>query len=55
MPYQPNDVYFCRRFNVPPFRAAPLQHLKPKLSPGEEEAFKLYVSTATARSRSPSG
>jgi DNA-binding NarL/FixJ family response regulator len=23
---------------------APLQHLKPKLSPGEEEAFKLYVS-----------
>lgn len=24
--------------------AAPLQHLKPKLSPGEEEAFKLYVS-----------
>jgi len=22
----------------------PLQHLKPKLSPGEEEAFKLYVS-----------
>ena len=26
--------------NPPP----PLQHLKPKLSPGEEEAFKLYVS-----------
>lgn len=24
--------------------AAPLQRLKPKLSPGEEEAFKLYVS-----------
>jgi len=24
--------------------SAPLQHLKPKLSPGEEEAFKLYVS-----------
>lgn len=24
--------------------AAPLQHLKPKLSPGEQEAFKLYVS-----------
>lgn len=24
--------------------AAPLQQLKPKLSPGEEEAFKLYVS-----------
>lgn len=24
--------------------ASPLQHLKPKLSPGEEEAFKLYVS-----------
>ncbi|AYF98240.1 response regulator transcription factor [Protaetiibacter intestinalis] len=23
---------------------APLQHVKPKLSPGEEEAFKLYVS-----------
>ncbi len=23
---------------------APLQHLRPKLSPGEEEAFKLYVS-----------
>ncbi|OJX66596.1 MAG: two-component system response regulator [Micrococcales bacterium 72-143] len=24
--------------------SSPLQHLKPKLSPGEEEAFKLYVS-----------
>ncbi|PZQ89615.1 MAG: DNA-binding response regulator [Leifsonia xyli] len=24
--------------------ASPLQHLRPKLSPGEEEAFKLYVS-----------
>ncbi len=24
--------------------SVPLQHLKPKLSPGEEEAFKLYVS-----------
>ncbi len=27
-----------------PTTAPPLQHLKPKLSPGEEEAFKLYVS-----------
>jgi DNA-binding NarL/FixJ family response regulator len=27
-----------------PAASAPLEHLKPKLSPGEEEAFKLYVT-----------
>jgi len=35
------DDAAARSGTTPP---PPLQHLKPKLSPGEEEAFKLYVS-----------
>jgi len=43
----PDDV---QRMRTPASDATePLQHLKPKLSPGEEEAFKLYVSGHSTR------
>ena len=42
MGIEPSHVDDAARSAATP--PAPLQHLKPKLSPGEEEAFKLYVS-----------